>query len=74
MAKFEKNQIQPRCRLCRKAPGEIDEYVFRAKDESNYFKDADDVVRQDEGTYNPETGQFYCTDCYVKAGMPRGTA
>ena len=69
-----KRPQRPICRGCNKTPDEIDEYVYRAKIEHEYFKDADDVVIQDEGTYNPGTNSFYCTDCYVKAGMPLGMA
>lgn len=64
----------PRCKICGKRPAELEEYAERARTESKYFKDADDVVRKDEGTYNRETGAFYCTDCYVDIGMPVGTA
>jgi hypothetical protein len=28
------------------------------------------VVREQEGTFNPRNGHFLCTDCYIKAGMP----
>jgi len=33
-----------------------------------------EIVRTEEGTFNPHTKMFYCTDCYFKAGMPLGTA
>ena len=42
--------------------------------EENGYSDVDTYVRENEGTYNPDTGYFYCTDCYIKIGMPLGTA
>ncbi|HMM20603.1 MAG TPA: hypothetical protein PKA10_07670 [Selenomonadales bacterium] len=74
MEAMTNKSMQPRCKGCGRTPEQIDEYVYRAVTEKKYFKGANDVVRQDDGTYNPETGQFYCTDCYIKAGMPLGTA
>ena len=29
-----------------------------------------DVYASDDGTYNPETNQFMCDECYIAAGMP----
>lgn len=34
----------------------------------------EDYVRAEEGTFNPETGAFWCDVCYVLAGMPLGKA
>lgn len=31
---------------------------------------AADYVRQEEGTYNPETNRFACDGCYIAIGMP----
>lgn len=59
------------CKVCRKQPHEIEEYVDIAREEE---MTPEEFVRQEEGTYNRETGMFYCTDCYVKVGMPLGTA
>lgn len=33
----------------------------------------DQYAKQD-GTYNRETDLFWCDDCYIKIGMPLGTA
>lgn len=59
-----------RCANCGKRPEQIEEYVTTAKAEPKYFKDAEDVVRKDEGTYDPSTKLFVCSDCYIKLGMP----
>lgn len=62
---------EPRCKGCGKEPSEITEYVSCAKDEG--ISPAD-YLRREEGTYNASTGQFWCTECYCKAGMPLGKA
>ena len=72
MKKF--NEVVVRCKICGKKPNEINEYIERAKYESEYFDSPEDVVIQDEGTFNPLTGLFYCTECYIKVGMPLGQA
>jgi len=59
------------CKVCGKAPKELSEYVAAAKDTN---MTPTEYVQSEEGTYNPKTGEFYCTPCYVKAGMPLGTA
>lgn len=61
-----------KCKCCGKKPSEINEYVVYAKIEG--YDNPEDFVREEEGTYNPETKQFYCTQCYIKLGMPSGTA
>lgn len=61
-----------RCKRCRRAASEIDEYVKLAKDLG--YTDVNDCVKFEEGTYNPNTGYFYCTKCYILAGQPLGTA
>lgn len=60
------------CKGCGKKASEIPEYVLLADEEG--YANADEAVKYEEGTYNAETGMFYCTSCYIKAGMPRGTA
>lgn len=59
------------CKCCGKPPEEINEYITSAQEEgitpSIY-------VQRNEGTYNPQTKLFYCTECYIKIGMPLGTA
>ena len=60
-----------KCKICGKQPKEISKYRYAARQEKIT---PDEYVEREEGTYNAETGLFYCTDCYVKIGMPLGTA
>jgi hypothetical protein len=60
-----------RCKICRKQPHEISEYVDAAEVEG---VTPEEYVRSEEGTYNRATGLFYCTNCYIAIGMPLGTA
>ena len=59
------------CKQCHREPAEISEYIEAACDEQ---MTPDEYVRQEEGTYNPDTGLFWCTWCYIKIGMPLGKA
>lgn len=61
-----------RCKGCGKTPEELVEYKMLA--EENGYKTAEEAVRNEEGTFNPVTGLFWCTNCYIKAGMPSGKA
>lgn len=71
--------MEIKCKCCGKKPEELSYYVDQAKSENEYLKEgekpytADDIARED-GTYNPKTGMFYCFSCYIKIGMPLGTA
>lgn len=56
------------CIGCQKKPSEISEYVFTAK--LLGYSSAEEFVKEEEGTYDPVSEAFYCTDCYIKAGMP----
>ena len=60
------------CKGCKKTPSELLEYEMLAE-EIGYDTPEEAVIKQ-EGTYNKETGYFWCTDCYIKAGMPLGEA
>ena len=62
---------QPVCKRCHLYPKEITEYLELAEMMQTTPNDA---VREEEGTYNPKTGWFYCTDCYIKLGQPLGKA
>lgn len=64
--------LEVKCKGCGKKPEELKEYVTLAKE--NGYESAEQAVKREEGTYNPSTGQFYCTSCYIKAGMPLGQA
>ena len=55
------------CKRCHKKPEEILEYKLMANTEE---LTPDEAVRLREGTFDPETETFLCTDCYIKSGMP----
>ncbi len=59
------------CANCHRTPDEIEEYSREATGED---MDPVDYVRRNEGTFNRATGGFYCTECYIKIGMPLGVA
>lgn len=59
------------CKGCGKTPDAIPEYVVACRD---YGCTPTEYVQRGEGTYNPKTGQFWCTECYIKVGMPLGRA
>ena len=61
-----------RCKGCGKTPEQLQEYVDLARDGG--YESPEQAVREQEGTFDPATGLFYCTDCYIKAGMPLGKA
>lgn len=56
-----------KCFHCGKKPEEIEEYVEAAREEET---SPAEYVSKEEGTYDPVTGCFYCTLCYVEVGMP----
>jgi hypothetical protein len=58
---------RPRCIKCKRTPDMIYEYVEGAEEMS---VTPDVYVRVEEGTYNPETERFACTNCYIEMGMP----
>ncbi len=69
------NLGDPVCVKCGKKPHQILEYTATsgAWGPGEYHSPAD-YVRDQEGTYNPDNGHFFCTACYVEAGMPLGKA
>lgn len=62
--------MKVRCKICGKEPHELQEYIDLAKVE----KTTPEEYAKTDGTYNRETGFFYCTMCYIRIGMPLGTA
>lgn len=56
-----------KCVKCGKTPNELSEYRDFWKEYG--ASSAEDMAR-DDGTYNRETGNFVCTDCYIEIGMP----
>lgn len=61
-----------KCKICGRKPDELKEYVALAKECG--YESAEQAVKCEEGTYNPATGEFYCTYCYIEIGMPLGRA
>ena len=52
---------------CERSPSDIPEYVEAAKEDD---VTPDQYVVDNEGTFNPKSGHFACTDCYIRLGMP----
>lgn len=61
---FEQNVY---CAGCLKKPEELAEYVEAAEDEETTPAA---YVISEEGTYNPATNTFLCTNCYIEYGQP----
>ena len=62
------------CAVCCKTPEEIEEYITGAEDYYDGSITPEEYVIREEGTYNRESGKFYCTRCYIMIGMPNGKA
>ena len=57
-----------KCIGCKRKPEEISEYVYIAK---AYGITPLEFVKRFEGTFDKfKPNKFYCTDCYIRAGMP----
>lgn len=56
---------EPVCKGCKKSPEEIGEYKAYAMAEG---MTPTEWVKENERS-TPD-GNFYCTNCYIKAGMP----
>lgn len=69
------------CLECKRAPEDIQEYRDAVSD-SGEEEHSDDIQDEDvrhfvihnEGTYNPATNVFWCTECYLNKGAPLGLA
>jgi hypothetical protein len=59
--------LLPICAGCGREPNQIAEYRDAADDEGI---SANEYVRREEGTYNPDNAHFLCTECYIAAGCP----
>lgn len=60
--------MQLTCIGCELKPDQIEEYVEAAEEND---MTPDQYVIEEEGTLNGfEPNKFYCTECYIKAGMP----
>jgi hypothetical protein len=62
------------CFRCKKTPEEIPEYQLGKWWDEGDFESPTDYCKKEEGTYNPESKQFACTDCYIAIGMPTSRA
>ncbi len=60
------------CVGCQRYPDEIQEYVDLAREFE--YSSAKEAVRNEEGTLNDSNGHFWCTECYIRVGMPAGSA
>lgn len=61
------SDIVQRCFVCGKTAEELEEYVECAAENEMTVAE---YVAEEEGTYNPESGNFACSDCYIAIGMP----
>lgn len=72
----------PRCRRCGALPEHVQggEYADAVADERECgpeevtAEECRAYVRSGEGTYNPRTGGYWCTACYIAIGQPEGKA
>lgn len=64
----ENDPDRPICVGCASTPDEL------AASYSIHLDGPDDtltnVIKREEGTYNPRNGHFLCDACYIKNGMP----
>lgn len=60
---------EPYCFRCGKPASSFHEYRVMAADGFGN-EDAAGYVREEEGTYNPDTNRFACDACYIAIGMP----
>ena len=64
--------MEVKCAVCGKSPSQIMEYASVYRSEG--YKTPEEYVINNEGTFNKDTGKFYCTSCYIEIGMPLGKA
>ena len=55
------------CFRCKRSPEKISEYITGAKAEKI---SPEEYVIENEGTFNPISKHFCCTECYIDVGMP----
>lgn len=59
------------CKVCKREPKDLGSVVYHAKVEE---MEPDEFVKEFDGTYNPQTEEFFCNTCYINIGIPLGTA
>lgn len=57
---------EPYCFRCGKPASSFSEYASNLEERQSFAE----YVRDEEGTYNPETNRFACDGCYIDIGMP----
>ena len=67
----ERGRVVVHCAVCKREPHEIEEYSQESTGEP---LSPLSYVLCHEGTYNPRTGLFWCTECYITLSMPLGQA
>lgn len=56
-----------RCAKCNREPKDIPEY---RDDYKEYGASSPDAMAREDGTFNPDSNSFVCTECYVGIGCP----
>lgn len=59
------------CGSCKRPPETMDEYILAARENGTT---PTKFVKREEGTFDKDTGLFFCTDCYITLGCPTGKA
>jgi nitrate reductase cytochrome c-type subunit len=60
-----------KCKICGCKPCQIMEYVNISDTQKISMTE---WIESKENTLNKKSNEFYCTECYIKIGMPLGTA
>lgn len=70
-------EVHPQCPYCDRFASdmrEIDDAIIMYGGELAPKRERGEAreqwVREEEGTYNAETGEFACDSCYISLGMP----
>lgn len=71
MTRLGSEYVVLRCVRCGRHPDQIEEYSPEYTGED---LTPEQFVWKEEGTLNTENGHFYCTGCFIEAGLPRGVA
>lgn len=62
---------EPYCFRCGKPASSFSDYdMYVSEGEDGGPATRADAVRNEEGTYNPDTNRFACDACYIAIGMP----
>lgn len=63
---------EPYCFRCGKPASSFSEYGDFIGTKGSIAGDRAAYVRNEEGTYNPDTNRFACDECYIAIGTPSG--